>query len=812
MGDRPLLNRYISCPAPLCTRCTVTTSSRPAGRAGLGAASTQSRDNIDLFGPVHLSTVSVHIKSTPRSPPDTDAKPQATSLRRAGYSMENPNKKNADGVRETTPTRTGMPRGRAFGAASGAVAECATPWILAYVSVIDAVRFSETSWTARLAVEHHYATTTALTMEVAPSYADEGAARQWRVTAPLPGRVCARLRTLTVRHGEPYAIPYDSKTTVYDMLPDTLSRARQVHLESTVLAALLSRNRHTLTSVHLCRSPDGVVGRALRGCGALVTLGGAFHLSAALLEGESTTTATTATAATAATATAAAASWPRLKILPLLQDKRGLKECRGLALTDVGPIVVGFCSDVLMLARHPLRVLSCTLQQEKAPLLALLHDPPDGTFAATAEELLRLVRVPPSDDPSLGWWNKGPEEEGEEEAEADDTEAVAAASSAIDAPALASHIRALHASLTALDIGCNRWWYGPAHPLDASVDLPAGVWRLAARDDMLRYIRSARGLRALSTHAATDAQRATLERVLRSIGKPNEFNVLELVCAAADNGAADWVKEGSRVPRITGALLSASALVRSLRVLIVHLTADAKAACVARLAKARAWPELRSLHLLTTAYPHQDRLFFRATPTGHERNALDIGVDLDVALAAWPALVCFGGACLSDCRAHFEDNRQWLADPDHDACVARYLARLAAGTNDGTAGGSPRAPAAHLKFLQLGLGNCLMPVRPSLARFPALRHVALGVANVSTATVLAALAPLMGNAPRLERIDIDINEGMDDHQALFEAVVAHTALLSPQLVRVITVRDHTDKAIATTFPRREFVRILRGSR
>ena len=655
-------------------------------------------------------------------------------------------------------TQTG---GALFGASGGALPQCVVACVLDCLTLTDVARLTVVGACAQAELTRYYAATTTLVVGSAKELA--GAARLYerggsggsgegevKGEPPLPVRVCARLRKLVVRNGSACGVSGRWNRA---------SLRRQVASDARSVVALLERNSRTLTSLHMTDSLSASVSLALRECRSLVAIHAPMALSDMLGDGRGPE------------------RWPQLRVATGVgtQGMRTLCDSVGLALTHVGPLHVDWCFEVLAVVSHPLRVLQCTMD-EKRNMLRALHAPPTDGCAAAAEELLRTADA---EEPALKQWADEDDEENGE-APAADPRAYAAK---VPAAALAARLRAFHASLTALDLGCESEAEAPAPP-DGSVELPAGVWRLRAHGDVLRYFSGARGLRALSAHVRRPPAAAALERVLRSLRKPAEFALLQLDYHGSTGlgefallqqdylGMSDADKDGGadspRPPHAATTLVAAAALTPALRTLDVDVADSERADCVSRLAAADAWPALRSFHI-GASYPHSGA----ATILG--------ATEVAVALRAWPALGCLGAADARGCRsAHYfdaEHRDEWLAEPDLEACVAGY--RGACSRCDETllpcppgagvaAAASASGPGGRLERLQCSvdpqaLADPLSALPGPLWTWPlpALTTLQLCIAPATEGQRWAALSRIMANASLVESLTLVFAEAAD---------------------------------------------------
>ena len=634
----------------------------------------------------------------------------------------------SDSESRPSPTPRGgptlRPTGGALFAASGgggggALPQCILACVLDCLTLTDVARFIGVGASAQTEVTRYYAASTTLTVGSARELAGLARLDDWSGAEadatgrpPVALRVCASLRKLVVRNAD---------ARVWN----GAGRAKQVASDSKLLGALLLRNSRTLTSLHLSDALNADVTLALRACSELAVLNAPSALPAMLRDGR------------------ASERWPQLRVATgvyRMDDMRTLSASVGLALTHIGYYYVKWAYEVVALVSHPLRVLEWTLDDKRGALQAL-HAPAADGCAAAAEELLRSVAVERS--ALEQWMLEDAVEEGGEPVH--DPRAYAA--NVPPAAALAGQLRAFHASLTSVDLG-NTGGCHLAGPLDGSVELPAGVWRLRARDDVLRYFGGARGLRVLCASICWAPAAAALGRVLRSLDRPDAFAVLELIstCFEADDAADGLESEGVESPRANAAaaLLAASALTPALRVLVLDVACPDVSACIARLAAARAWPALRFLHLYVLG-----------------QGTLS-AADAATALQAWPALVGLGAFDLG----HFADRDEWLADPDGEACVARYLAHASRNVDPPSRAVSA-ACGGRFERLQLGVDARALAdplfhrVAPWNGSLPALTFLDLGLARASVAHRWRAVARIVASAPCLESLTLAFEKCAD---------------------------------------------------
>ena len=640
-------------------------------------------------------------------------------------------------------TRTG---GALFGASDGGgvLPRCILACVLDGLTLTDAARFVGASSGAQTEATRHYAAATTLTVGSASELVGRASLRE----LPLALRMCASLRKLVVRNADA------RNATMWDRA----ARAKQAASEAQTLAALLRRNSRTLTWLHTDDPLNADVLLALRECRELVVLSAPAALPALLRDGR------------------CPERWPHLRVTRGLDvhDTHTLGDSVGWALTHVGFHRADWAYEVLALASHPLRVLECAMDG-KLGVLQALHAPPADGCAAAAEELLRRAGA---EWPELAQWMLEQAEEAGEAPEAHPGVCAAQTSAA----ALAGQLRALHASLTSVDLG-NTGGSHLAGPLDGSVELPAGVWRLRARDDVLRYFGGARGLRVLSADVYWAPAAAALERVLRSLDRPDAFAVLELAstCRGMDDAAYQLASEGVETPQRSAAAASsaASALTPALRVLALSVECADVSECVARLAAARVWPALRFLHL-----------------DAWTRVALS-AADAAAALQAWPALASLGAVGELD---HFADREEWLADPDAEACVARYLAHASCSADPPRRAASA-ACGGQLERLQLGGVDARTLADPLFHRFapwngslPALTSLDLGLARASATYRWLAVARILASVPCLESLDLAFQECADDPPGPPETAAVATdseeaAVRRATALRSLTIRE-----------------------
>ena len=329
-------------------------------------------------------------------------------------------------------------------------------------------------------------------------------------------------------------------------------------------------------------------------------------------------------------------------------------------------------------------------------------------------------------------------------------------------PAFDALLQKLHATLEVLELSQGA---APApYTGPALLDLPARVRRLVAHDHTIAFVRRAPGLQVLSAALLHPHSMAALVP-----GDPPSRSSRGVGGGGASGGGASGGLDGLRnlrvlhivtdysgghvPPAFVPSLVDLGPYTPQLRAFSAQVPVNRYAQQLARLAAARIWPSLGSLHLFSLADGPRTAASARAVgrafleadddlaieravefTNDHPVPALRGKVDLALALAAWPCLQCLHlsqRACTSTCAASANTISAYDADgADGGGLWTRPPSRPPATTGITRASLAvptpppplhARPPGAYLHCLSLAVPFACAPA----LLLPALRHLTL---------------------------------------------------------------------------------------